>query len=110
MRAKGAYNEYAVAAFIRASQVKRLEDGLPMAVRADLAAVDAALGLLDEKTANAVRAVYVPDRGSCNVSRHVLHKRVIAHSTAVYYSQETIYRALAKARRVFAECRGLTIE
>ena len=112
---KGAYSEYAIAAFARAAEKnypRKAERGWEEAVRADFAAVRCVFDELMEKKPEivyAVMAVYVPYRGdTCHIPRRVLHERVLAHAAHSSYSEESVYRMLAKARRMFAERRGLT--
>lgn len=119
---KGAYSEYAIAAFIQAAElgypspeaVKRIP-ALEKSVREDLNAVHHTFEDLYRSEAGevvrAVMAVYRPCReGGRHIARTVLRERVLLYSLGRAYSEETVYRMLSRARRVFAEKRGLTVE
>ena len=111
-RKSGIYSEYAIAAFAIAAQYRGETPGrnVSAALRADLAAVGETFAMMDAEHVAAVKAIYRPYRESCYIPGNILHERTLAHAEAVHYSEETVYRFLAKARKTFAECRGLTVK
>ena len=118
-RYKGAYSEYAIAAFVRAAElgypsleeIKSISTSKP--IREDLRAVHNTFEELcrvgRKDYVSAVMAIYKPCAGGDRVQR-LLHDRVVAYSVHCAYSEETVYRMLSRTRRIFAKKRGLTVE
>ena len=117
---KGAYSEYAIAAFVRAAEVgypspekiKRISAS--RAVREDLRVVYITFeelrcaGKVDY--VGAVMAIYKPYNFGIRIPGHILHERVVAYSMNHAYGEASVYRMLSYARRLFAENRGLSVE
>ena len=118
---KGVYSEYAIAAFVRAAElgypslekIKSISTSKP--VREDLRAVYSTFETLHQsgegETVRAVMAIYRPSHESgTRISRAILHERLSIYALGRSYSEESVYRMLANARRLFAKKRGLTAE